>query len=370
MGSKREGFIKRIKLEGYKSIKSLDIPMKPINILIGANGSGKTNFISLFSMLRAMSQGKFQKYVEDKGRANSLLHFGVKNTDKIKIELNICDNGYSCILGYDSFEDTIKFENEYCSFETRWGNKDYGVQGKGGESGLFEGWAESNNVRDYTKHYLDKCAIYHFHDTSDTAGFKSFSNLDANHYLEGDASNIAAFLYYLKHNYEESYIEILDAVRVVAPFFHDFYLEPIKFDDGQQLRLRWIHKEYDNPFSPHSLSDGTARFICMATLFLQPQHLRPKTIILDEPELGLHPAALAVLADIIKSVSKYNQVICSTQSVELANYFEPEDFIVVEQKKGVSYFERPDAKSLEVWLEEYRMGEIWNKNLIGGRPEW
>lgn len=134
--------------------------------------------------------------------------------------------------------------------------------------------------------------------------------------------------------------------------------------------LKWIHKEHDTPFSANQLSDGTARFLCMATLFLQPESLRPKSIVLDEPELGLHPAALTELAEIVRLTSRTNQVICSTQSVTFANQFKADDFIVVDQNKGVSNFRRVDESELNDWLEEYRMGDIWMKNIIGGRPEW
>ncbi len=118
------------------------------------------------------------------------------------------------------------------------------------------------------------------------------------------------------------------------------------------------------------LSDGTARFICLATLFLQPESLRPDTIILDEPELGLHPAALDVLAEIVHVTTKETQVICSTQSVAFANLFMPKDFIVVDAENGVSRFQRLEEKRLVEWLQDYGMGDIWAKKLIGVRPAW
>ncbi|MBL0711944.1 MAG: AAA family ATPase, partial [Colwellia sp.] len=163
---------------------------------------------------------------------------------------------------------------------------------------------------------------------------------------------------------------ILEAIQTVAPYFHDFYLEPRGIAHQEKILLKWLHKEHDTPFSAHQLSDGTARFICMATLFLQPKLLRPQTILLDEPELGLHPAALEELAEIVKVTSKDSQIICSTQSVTFANQFKAGDFIVVDQHKGASSFKRVDEEELKDWLEDYAMGDIWNKNLIGGRPEW
>lgn len=360
--------LRSVKIEGYKSIQSLDLEMNPINILIGANGAGKSNFISLFSLFRAIAQGKFQNFVENNGGANSLVYFGAKRTSKIVIDLEVDINGYHVELVHEPFDDKLLFSNEYCTIRSS--SKKYDIKGVDGESGLFEGTASSGHVRDYTKKYMKQCMVYHFHDTSRTAGFKQTASLDASNYLYDDARNIAAFLYFLRKYWSDSYKEIVQSVRSIAPFFHDFYLETRGEEGNETILLKWLHKEHDEPFSAQQLSDGTARFICMATLFLQPSVIRPDTIILDEPELGLHPAAIEVLADIIKSVSKESQVVCSTQSVTFANLFSVEDFIVVDQEKGKSVFHRPNSSELAEWLDEYGMGDIWTKNLIGGRPEW
>ena len=364
----RKAHLSKIMLSGYKSIKDLDLEMLPINILIGANGAGKSNFISIFSLLKALSQGRFKNYVKENGGANSLVHFGAKNTSNIMVDIEVPPNAYHVKFRHDLFEDELIFEDEFCRFNSSLSN--YPIKGKNGESGLFDGETSSKGVRDHTRFYLEKCQVYHFHDTGKTAGFKQSSPIDAVDYLYTDARNIGAFLYMLKNVKNDSYQNIVNAVRTVAPFFHDFYLEPRGEGDKKSILLKWTHQKSDEPFSAQQLSDGTVRFISMATLFLQPFYIRPKTIILDEPELGLHPFALEVLADIIKSVSKTNQVICSTQSVTFANHFEPEDFIIVDQSEGISSFSRPDKAMLLTWLEDYKMGDLWNKNLIGGRPAW
>lgn len=357
-----------VKIKGFKSIKILDLNMRSINILIGANGAGKSNFISLFTFLRNLSEGKLQSYVEKNGFANTFFHFGAKHTPKITIDIDIGHNGYHVDFIHGEANDALVFENEFCTFSGS--NRTYKIKGKLGESGLRSGEAESEYVRDYTRTYMQKCRVYHFHDTGSTAGFKQAQKLSSSFSLQPDASNLAPFLRYLKSHHAKSYEEIVSAIQTVTPFFHDFHLEPQGEKGDESVLLRWIHREHDAPFSANQLSDGTARFICMATLFLQPDMSKPSTIVLDEPELGLHPAALDVLAEIIKSVSKKTQVICSTQSVAFANQFAPEDFIVVDQKKGESTFKRLERSALEHWLEDYGMGDIWTKNLIGGRPEW
>lgn len=359
----------RIKAEGFKSIKKLDIEMGSINILIGANGAGKSNFISLFNFLRNLSEGKLQNYVEKNGFANTFFHFGAKNTQKIVIDIDVGSNGYYAEFSYGVTNDALVFDKEYCTFDGS--SKKFSIKGQLGESGILPGGeADSDYVRKYIREYMQKCRVYHFHDTSITAGFKQAQELSSSSYFYPDAGNLASFLYFLKQRYEKNYRDIVMAIQTVAPFFHDFFLEPVGAEGEEKLLLRWIHRDYETPFSANQLSDGTARFICMATLFLQPDFKRPKTIILDEPELGLHPAALDVLADIIKSASKTHQIICSTQSVAFANHFAPQEFIVVDQENGASVFNRPDRESLECWLEEYGMGDIWTKNIIGGRPEW
>jgi predicted ATPase len=361
--------LKHIKVTGFKSIAKLDLPMRNINILIGANGAGKTNFISLFSFLSNLSHGKLRKYVELEGYANTFFCFGAKKTPRITINLEVGKNGYNVSFLHGANDDSLIFEEEYCTVVSS--AKKWTVKGKPGESGLLpDSEAKSPYVREYTREYLEKCRVHHFHDTSPSAGFKQACDLSESDYLYKDAKNLAAFLYRLRTEYSKNYRDIVSTIQTVAPFFHDFYLMPRGSKGEEKIILKWSHRDHENPFSANQLSDGTARFICLAVLLLQPQDLKPNTIILDEPELGLHPAALHVLAEIVKAAAKDNQVICSTQSVTFANLFAPEDFIVVDAEDGVSKFRRLERESLEQWLEEYGMGDIWAKNLIGGRPSW
>lgn len=365
--------LKRIQVKGFKSIAQLDLQMKNINILIGANGAGKTNLISLFTFLSHLSQGKLRNYVATEGGAERFFHFGTKHTSQMMFDLEVGFNGYHVEFSPNLDDDSLVFNSEYCTFTMS--NRYFHLSPKKGESGFISGEkSESELVKRYTRAYLQKCRVYHFHDTSNQARFKKTNKLVNDHFLEKDAANIAPFLYSLKNSkiteYRQSYQQIVATIQSVAPFFHDFYLEPSGAEGDENIILRWIHTRQEAPFSANALSDGTARFICLATLFLQPASRRPDTIILDEPELGLHPAALDVLADIIRAIAKETQVICSTQSVAFANLFEPEDFIVVDADDGVSQFRRLERKPLEQWLQDYGMGDIWAKNLIGGRPSW
>jgi predicted ATPase len=134
------------------------------------------------------------------------------------------------------------------------------------------------------------------------------------------------------------------------------------------IQLEWRQKDSDYPFLASHLSDGTLRFICLATALLQPSP--PATMVFDEPELGLHPFALTLLANLFEVAARRTsqQVIVSTQSAPLVNEFEPEDVIVVERAEGESVFRRLDSAKLSGWLEDYTLGELWQKNVFGGGP--
>jgi predicted ATPase len=211
------------------------------------------------------------------------------------------------------------------------------------------------------------CITYHFHDTSENASLKQRHAINDNLYLRDDASNLAAYLYFLSKKYPKNFIRIVKTIQLVAPFFGEFLLRP-HIDNEDYIELEWFEKGEDIPFKIDVLSDGTLRFICLATLFLQPVELQPAIIIIDEPELGLHPYALSILAGLIKSASQDRQIIVSTQSVELLNHFSASDVIVAEKHDGCTKLKRLNENDLNIWLEDYSLGELWCKNILGGRP--
>jgi predicted ATPase len=213
------------------------------------------------------------------------------------------------------------------------------------------------------RHFLSTCRVYHFHDTSSTARVRQAGYVNDQRLLMYDAGNLAAFLYGLKNRDDSSaYRRIVGTVQLVAPFFEDFDLEPTG-PGGRDIFLNWKEKGSDQLFGPHQLSDGTLRAICLITLLLQPAGTLPTLIIVDEPELGLHPYALSIVAGLFQSASSQTQVLVSTQSSTFLDKFDPEDVIVVDRKADGSVFSRPDMQKLNAWLEDYSLGEVWEKNV-------
>jgi predicted ATPase len=358
--------LKRIQIKGFKSIREMDLELRPLNILIGANGAGKTNFISAFQFLNQIVERNLQVYVGRQG-ADALLHFGQKVTSEIFISLYFGQNNYEATL-VSSTSDSLIFADERCSYHGQGFSTPYRVfLGSGHKETLLyeEARRYPRKVAAHVLNALKSWKLYHFHDTSESAKLKQTGEISDNVILRPDASNLAAFLFLLQEKYPEHYNRIVKTIRLAAPFFDDFVLRPSPFNPNK-IQLEWREQGSDAYFNAHSLSDGTLRFICLTTLLLQPT--LPSTILIDEPELGLHPHAIMLLASLLQSAATKTQVIVSTQSVPLVNQFVPEDIIVVEKEDGQSVFKPQTSHGLESWLEEYGLGDLWEKNLIGGTP--
>ncbi|GGA46032.1 AAA family ATPase [Dyella nitratireducens] len=354
-----------LSIAGYKSIRRLeDFKLSNLNVLIGANGAGKSNFISLFRLLNEMYEQNLQVYVQQReGGPDAVLHFGRKITERLHAEFYFGHNGYKFDLVPTS-DNRLIFEREISWFSGDYKPSHDELLGQGHEEARIR--TAKDRISSYVRPALQSWRIYHFHDTSNTAKVKQRHAANDNLRLKADAANLAAYLRMLRSEHEESYHRIVETIQLVAPFFGDFIERP---GNPETIELEWTQKGYpDTPFKAHMLSDGTLRFICLATLLLQPSGLLPDTVLIDEPELGLHPYAISVLADIFKQVSERKQLIVSTQSVELVNELSPEDVIVVDQQSGYSTFQRFTEEQLEGWLTEYSMGELWKRNVLGGRP--
>ncbi len=376
--------IERIQIKGFKSIRELDLSLRPLNILIGPNGVGKSNFISFFKLLNQLSEQTLKKYVSDNGYMDALLFFGAKHTERITGLVDFDNkNAYSFQLTPDAaFEAVVEEESD--SFNgisdqhkryDKWHINYWTLSGR--ESTLKN---QQGYRANHLKRFLQSFKIYHFHDTSAKAAIKSPSRVDDVQRLYENGRNLAAYLFFLSNQHPASFQQIEKAVRSVAPFFQGFNLHPSP-QNPDYIQLVWKSTDdSEQNFFAAQLSDGTLRFMALATLLLQPAP--PATILIDEPELGLHPSAIGKLAALLQKVSTRSQIIISTQSVELLNYFEPDDVIVVEQESAQaarlveggppqprqSVFRRLDQEELARWLEKYGLGELWKKNVLGGRP--
>ena len=365
----------RIKVSGYKSIgsgkSSIDLNLSNINIIIGPNGAGKSNIVSFFKMLSNIMTGAFQMYVCKNGSAENLLYFGSKNTPVINASLEFQNEKntdiYEIALGKD-VQDSLIFLSE----SIIWNGKRFELASGQKETFLLSDEVKHSSEK-IVRGILSNCRTFQFHDTSATAYIRGATRIDNNRFLMSDGGNIAAYLYMLKNKsqeYKKYYERIVEKIHFVMPQFSDFILEPQALNEDY-IKLQWKSTDgVEYPFGPEQFSDGSIRFIALATLFLQPPELLPSVIIIDEPELGLHPLAIDILASMIKTAALHSQIIVATQSARLIDSFEPSNIIVAEYDKSnkCSSFKHLDEEELKDWLEDYSVSELWEKNVLGGQP--
>ena len=369
--------IDKIVIENFKSIRKLELKLNPINVLIGSNGVGKTNFIGFFKLLNQIYAQNLQTWIAQNGGANNILHYGLKNSDYLVGEIvfrdtdNRATNKY--IFNLNPNQNTLTFEGEdvlynqhtsMISKNEKWESSSYAYSNSNKEESYLLTFRYGRFQ--YMNSFFSNFAIYHFHDTSNTSKIKQSCNVNDNKMLKEDGSNLSAFLYFLQQKHPKSFSRIEAVIRSIAPFFDRFDLAPDRLNE-QYIQLEWKEKGVPDMYlNAFNLSDGTLRMMALTTLLMQPNP--PQTIIIDEPELGLHPFAINKLAGLLKKAATNSQIIVSTQSTNLISNFEPEDIVTVDRMGNQSVLKRLNTEGLDIWLEEYSLGEVWEKNLIGGRP--
>lgn len=377
--------LKKLTIHGFKSIERQTIALGALNVLIGANGSGKSNLLAALSFFRASALGDRDLLVKRAGGADRLLFHGKKNTK-------------ACFFACESDE----FSYEQTLLPVAGDRLDVAKEGLkilGSEVEWSAGGADIGNLADQLrdeerqhlhqavtreeisaeeadqqlqafpspKRQIEGWRIYHLHDTSATAAVKSSCNVDDNRYLREDSANLAAYLYWMKQKQPTEYNRIVATVQLAIPYFEDFVLAPLRRDE-KMIRLEWKQRHSDAYFDADSLSDGSLRFVSLVALLNQPRWALPSLIVIDEPELGLHPLAIRLLAEMLDAASEHTQILVATQSVTLLDNFPIEQIIVTEHDGKSSVFRRLAAEKYQAWLENYSIGELWEKNVLGGRP--
>jgi predicted ATPase len=358
--------LEKITLTGYKSIRELkNFSLNPdLNILIGANGSGKTNFIRFFELLGHMMDPNkgLQNYVSARGRADAFLFQGMKVTPEFTAHLEFGLNKYKFTLRAAD-DRSLFFAQESAPFDGPFDGPVENDQGRGHVESKIALAKHRSASEQWMMDAIQDWRVYHFHDTSPSAPVMGVSNIIDYEALHSNAANLAPFLLHMSQTHPEQFAQIEEIIRQVAPFFGKFVLREIS---PGQTQLLWKDRYSDLLYYPYQLSDGTIRFICLATLLLQPNPA--STLIIDEPELGLHPFAIQLLASLLHEASSRAQLIVSTQSSLLLDELTPQQVIVVNHKNGETVLLRQDPERLQEWLEEYTLGQLWEKNELGGTP--
>ena len=369
----------RFTVRSFKSIRALDdFALRGLNVLIGPNGAGKSNFLNVFEMLQQLSTKRLQLFTRGEGGPDALLFGGRRRTSSLSVTLSFDSGRYQYRFSLEPVASAVAFASEWLlpgvvAFLTDTApgtmpSVDGGTTWRGGHEEARLAGLGRGDFASYVLPEMQRWRVFHFQDMSRVAPIRLSSAVRDDLHLKPDAGNLAPFIRRLRKDHPEHYRRIVETVRLAAPFFGDFVYREDK-DTGENMELEWCQADDpDSVLGPFQLSDGTLRFICLATLLLQPPDFQPGLILIDEPELGLHPAALTLLAEMLQHASDERQVIVSTQSADLVSELDPEDVVVVDRKDNASAFTRLEGDRLSGWLEDYALGELWKMNVLGGRP--
>lgn len=375
--------LSHLRLAGFRSIRSLDLQLRDLNVLIGANGSGKSNLVGFFNMLSFLLSERLQLYIQRKGAASSVLHYGPQVTPVLSARLTFLGSdgtsSYEFSLAFASpdrlifTDERVEFQNsgKPKPFERSLGSAHIETQLRATASSETD--LVPRTVARVFLRRLQELQVYHFHDTSENAPIRTTQDLDRNQYLLSTGGNLAAFLYMLEQSYPAHYERIVATIRLAVPYIRGFVLKPERLNP-KRISLRWHDGNPDYEFGAHQLSDGSLRAIALITALMQPEELLPGLIVIDEPELGLHPSAISTVAQLIQAVSAKRQVLVATQSPRLIAAFAPEDIVVVERCEdergyGESTFQHLSPEALGAWLDRYDLGQLYEMNVTGGGPQ-
>lgn len=361
--------IRSVTIEGFRSlrnIQSLELPQ--LTVLIGANGAGKSTLIRFFEMLSWMLKAKsLQEFVVRHGGGDDQFFMGARKTSKIHAELCLETaagyNDYRFDLAHLSAGDTVMVMNEAYRFSDRSRSTkapwiELGQVGK--ESGLLD---QRNKTAITITNLLRQCSTYQFHDTSINAAIHNRWDITDSFRLRSDGGNLAAVLQDLLVTDAKRYELIIKQIRRVLPTFKNFVLE----EEAGKVLLRWIGNQSEKVFGSHLTSDGSLRLFCLLTLLNLPPDRLPDVMFFDEPELGLHPHAITLVAEMFKRLSMKRQIFIATQSPYMVDCFELENIIVASANNGETVLRNLPRVKYQEWLDdEYELSGIWLKQAVGG----
>ncbi len=365
--------IDTLEITGFRGIKHAKIELRDINVLIGANGAGKSNILLSVYLLSERNHSSFRQFFNGLGGNDSLFYGGVKLNSKIKIKITLADKKKLTHATQIDYISGGQVEiSQISNAESKSGQKLTLFNFDDQKQEIYSPVRDTATVNILVEHskkiseLFGNLGIYKFCDTSPMSPIRQPSLINDNVNLRGMGENLSAWIYLFSIKQPKQFSFFQSLVRRVVPRFDCFVLRPDPFNENQ-IRLEYRNLGQDLLLSAAHLSDGSLRFIALAVLLL---FNPPPLIIIDEPELGLHPTALQLIADLIRQASFESQIIVATQSVDFLNQFEPHQILVVEREEDSeeTLVKRLDATELEGWLEDYSVGDLWLKNVLGGKP--
>jgi predicted ATPase len=384
----------KLHIDGFRRLYEIDLKLKPLNVVIGANGSGKTSLLDVFLLLAASASGKLKETMSDLGgigaNITNLMAARGENERFVSFDLEMGVSGYKPIeyglaivpvgVGYrisgerlNQWRDnksepfTHIHANDgfvrYFEPKTKKGfvrpNWDYD-QAESALSQVPKMFQEPEEFRNR----LASSTHYHVLDVSSRAPIRLPQQMRDAQLPGHDGEDLVSCLYTLRETDPDRFETIEATLRAGFPDFERLNFPPVA---AGTLAMTWKDKTSKNPFFMHQLSEGTLRFLWLATL-LQSPGLTAVTMI-DEPEVSLHPELLSLLADLLREASARTQLIVATHADRLIRFLKPSEVVTISMNdEGAAEATRADELDLEKWLQEYTFDEVWRMGRMGARP--
>ena len=361
--------IKSVTIKGFRNLKCVEnLELSNLNVLIGGNGVGKSTLMHFFEMLSWMHQGSnFQEYVIRNGGGDDQFFMGglatPEMTADISMETKDGTYDYGVSLVYLKAKDRAWVTEERYRFVPPASEEAVPYQVLKEMEAESQLGRQTDPTAQKIRKLLQQFGVFHFYDAAANATANKRWEVSDSYCLHPDGGNLAPVLLSLKENDRQRYQYIVDQIQSVFPNLGDFVLT----QEYGKVLLQWKHRFSNKVLGPYLTSDGTLRFFFLVTLLNLPSDRLPSVLFIDEPELGLHPYAMELVAAMLKRVARTKQVVVATQSANLLDCFDLDNIIVAESHGGAAQFKRMNRQDYERWLEDdYQPSDIWLSQSVGG----
>ncbi len=388
-----------VRIQGFRSLREVDLALSPLSVLIGPNGSGKSNFMDLLSLMGEASYGHLADGIASRGGFDNVsfkgdpgdiyVEFrfppeGVFQEERapVKFRIHLRRVGSLPKVWFEQVEKApdehhrnplqlMRRDKDGCEFRSIKTRMTEELEEKALES---ESELAIFQVKDQDKYpapykllrMLQEWTFYRDIEVGPAAPIRQPSILRPTVRLASDGSNLASVLYSIQQQHPATWKEIEEILETVYPDFHSITFPP-EGGDGKVV-LRWWERPYERKtgFSANLLSDGTLKLLCLIAILKSPDP--PPLICMDEPEVGLHPDWVKLVAELLQSASSRTQVIVASHSPQLVSKLDPNEIVVVEKEQGETCVQRLSEEELEKWMQQYQIGDLWLAGHFGGRP--
>jgi len=383
---------KQLSVDSFRRLCNVGLELRPLTVLIGANGTGKTSVLDVFSLLASSAQGSLSKAISDLSGLSAVITYDRERDLSLGISISVPDHeplDYRLRLtlqgaGYVIAEENLSQQPdsdtpglapvEYIvseGSEVEFRDPSPRVQvfspwhRTSLETSLFQVPRTIREVEDF-RGKLASCTYYHLMDVNERSPVRLPQVLQpaASSSLPGrDGENLVSCLYNLREMDRDRFESIADSLRAAFPTFERLDFPPVA---AGMLAMTWREKNFSRPLYMHQLSEGMLRFLWLTTLLASPG-LTALTL-LDEPEVSLHPELLSLLAGLLREAANRTQLIVATHSDRLVRFLKPAEVVVIDSTEdGMAQLTWADQLDLGEWLAEYTLDEVWRMGRMGGR---